>query len=242
MNSWGEAPVEVGDGVLDAFLGKAAELVRSPIAVTAPATVTPTPVTVASLDAGQSADVPLTLTYAGAPQPRAVALTSKLSWTSASGPATGEGTTSVRAGCAVTPTRPVAATADSEETEGENTPATNAIDGDPKTFWGTQWSAANPTPPHQITVDLGAVKDACAVTYLPRRDSANGRIGSYEVRTSTDGQTWSASLATGTLPNSAAEQWIPFPVTSARYVRLVATREVLNRAWTTTAEVSIDAR
>lgn len=278
QNSWGEAPVKVGDGVLDAFLGKAAELVRSPIAITAPATVllgdggsvtvpakvvnrlagpvtdlqitasaagatvTPTPVTIASLDSGESADVPITLTYAGAPQPRKVTLASKLAWTSASGPATGEGTTTVRASCALTPTRPVGATADSEETEGEDTPVTNAIDGDPKTFWGTQWYAASPTPPHQITLDLGAVKDTCAVTYLPRQDSANGRIGAYEVRTSTDGQTWSAPLATGTLPNSAAEQWIPFPVTSARYVRLVATREVQGRAWTTAAEVSIDAR
>lgn len=277
-NSWGEAPVKVGDGVLDTFLGKAAELVRSPIAVTAPqtvllgdgrsvtvpatvinrlagpvtnlrltataegATVTPTPATVPRLDSGQSAQVPLTLTYAGAPQPRTVSLTSKLSWTSAAGPATGESTTSVRASCAVTPTRPVGATADSQETEGEDTPVSKAIDGDRTTFWGTQWSATSPVPPHWITLDLGAVKDACAVNYLPRQDSANGRIGSYEVRTSTDGQTWTAPLATGTLPNSAAEQWIPFPVTSARYVRLVATREVQGRAWTTAAEVSVDAR
>ncbi len=38
---------------------------------------------------------------------------------------------------------------DSEETAGENGSGTNAVDGNPETFWHTEWQDANQEPPHR---------------------------------------------------------------------------------------------
>src|SRR4051794_16336076 len=43
---------------------------------------------------------------------------------------------------------------DSEETAGENGSGTNAVDGNPETFWHTEWQDANPEPPHEIIIKL----------------------------------------------------------------------------------------
>ena len=48
---------------------------------------------------------------------------------------------------------------DSQETAGANHAAVNAFDGDPNTFWASQWPAAQPPPPHEIQVDLGAPRE-----------------------------------------------------------------------------------
>ena len=277
-NSWGEAPVKVGDGVLDTFLTAAADAVAHPVAVSAPdrvvfgptgtvsvpltvtnrlagsitavsvaaaaagATADPATVEVGDLAPGASATKTTTLTYPGAASARLVDLTTTVRWTATGGPAQAEAKTPVQATCATTATRPVGATADSQETVGEDTPVDKAIDGDPATFWGTQWQAASPAPPHHIVLDLGSAKDVCAVRYLPRQDSTNGQIGSYEVYTSADGSTWGTAVASGTLPAGSSEKWIPFAQSTARYVKLVATREIQGRAWTTAAEVGVDAR
>ena len=44
--------------------------------------------------------------------------------------------------------------ADSEETSGEDGKAANAVDGDPNTFWHTQWQDASPPCPHEIIIEL----------------------------------------------------------------------------------------
>lgn len=152
----------------------------------------------------------------------------------------------VRLSCAAGPTRPTAvAHVDSEETAAENGRATNVIDGDPATFWTTEWSAKEPLPPHEIQLDLGRTASVCAVTYLPRQGtsggSANGRFADYEVYLSTDGTSWGSPVATGTFPNTTAAQWVPFPTTTARYVRLVQLSEVNGKPWGSAAEITVDA-
>src|SRR5690242_2335994 len=44
--------------------------------------------------------------------------------------------------------------ADSEETYGQNGRGTNAIDGDPNTYWHTQWQDKSPGLPHEIVLEL----------------------------------------------------------------------------------------
>ncbi|GAB3797507.1 family 20 glycosylhydrolase [Humibacter antri] len=81
---------------------------------------------------------------------------------------------------------------DSQEMDYEKTPGADAIDGNSNTFWGTQWYQADPTYPHEITVDLGAGASSCGFSYLPRQGgNMNGTIGKYEVYVSD-------SLTTGT--------------------------------------------
>jgi hypothetical protein len=68
--------------------------------------------------------------------------------------------------------------ADSEEQDREDGSAENAIDGNPATFWHTQWSMGAPNHPHHLILDLGK---SCTITgfrYLPRPGgpTSGGRI------------------------------------------------------------------
>jgi glucose/arabinose dehydrogenase/PKD repeat protein len=127
----------------------------------------------------------------------------------------------------------------SQETAGENAPATNAIDGNKATYWHTQWKDAAPAHPHQIELDLGARYWVTTLFYLPRQERDDGRIAAYEVYTSTDGVNWGTPVASGRFVNSAAEQAAAFAPKPARYVRLRALGEVNSRPWTTVAELTV---
>lgn len=59
---------------------------------------------------------------------------------------------------------------DSEELVVVFKPATAAFDGDPGTWWHTEWFLQNPPPPHEIQIDLGDVYEASGFQYLPRPD------------------------------------------------------------------------
>ncbi|GIG62496.1 hypothetical protein Lfu02_68680 [Longispora fulva] len=128
---------------------------------------------------------------------------------------------------------------DSQELSGENAPCTNVLDGNAGTFWHTQWSGANPTPPHEIQLDLGASYSVTNLYYLPRQSGTNGRIARYEVYVSTDGTTWGTAVATGTFPNVSTERTVTFTGKSGRYVRLRALSEVNGNPWTSVAELNV---
>lgn len=73
--------------------------------------------------------------------------------------------------------------ADSEEQERENGSAENAIDGDPFTYWHTQWSRASPHHPHHLVIDLGQSRSIAGFSYVPRPGggTVGGRIGDYRI-------------------------------------------------------------
>lgn len=79
---------------------------------------------------------------------------------------------------------------DSVESQGENGAAANAIDGDPGSYWHTQWSGANPVPPHTFVVNLGGVRTVTGFKYMPRAGGGNGTVASWRFSTSTDGVNW----------------------------------------------------
>ena len=97
------------------------------------------------------------------------------------------------------------ASADSQQTGGWE--ATKAIDGNGSTIWHTAWSPSSTVLPHAFTVDLGASRSIGGFKYLPRGDSANGRIANWRFYTSLDGITWT-QLATGTFANDATEKTV----------------------------------
>jgi hypothetical protein len=113
------------------------------------------------------------------------------------------------------------------------------LDGNPATMWHTQWQAADPPPPHEIRLRADGTHDISGVAYLPRQNSANGRIARYEVYVSTDGAAWGTPVATGTFANTTAEQTVTFAPKTGRYVRLRALSEVGGRAWTSVAELNV---
>jgi hypothetical protein len=126
--------------------------------------------------------------------------------------------------------------ADSEQTdEGE---AANAIDGKPDTYWHTRWQGQAPRPPHEIAIDLGVKAELAGITVLPRQDQENGRIGDYEVYTSTDGASWGEPAAKGRFGGGQGLEKVMFPkALAARYIKLIALTEINNQAWSAVAEV-----
>ncbi|MDR7276382.1 PQQ-dependent sugar dehydrogenase [Catenuloplanes atrovinosus] len=128
---------------------------------------------------------------------------------------------------------------DSQETVDENAPAVRVLDGNPATFWHTEWGTVTTPHPHEIVLDLGASRSVTDLYYLPRQNASNGRIAAYEVYVSTDGTTWGTAVATGTFPNTTAEQTVSFAAKTGRYVRLRALSEVQGRAWTSVAELNV---
>jgi signal transduction histidine kinase len=73
--------------------------------------------------------------------------------------------------------------ADSEEHELEDGSAENAIDGNPATYWHTQWNIAPPNHPHHLVLDLGKSETIAGFRYLPRPGDGmvGGRIKDYRV-------------------------------------------------------------
>jgi len=101
------------------------------------------------------------------------------------------------------------ATADSQETVGENGAVGNAIDGNSATIWHTQWQTANPPPPHWIVIDMKANVTVGGFKYLPRQDGVvNGRIGNYRFYISADGSNWGQPVAQGTFANDGTEKTV----------------------------------
>src|SRR5215471_8283699 len=129
---------------------------------------------------------------------------------------------------------------DSQELVGENGAATNAIDGNPATFWHTEWFQQTTPLPHTLVLDLGASYQVDGFRYLPRQDGGiNGTIAGYEFYVSPDGTTWGTAVATGTLAADTTEKTVRFPAKTGRYVRLVAWAEIHGSPWTSAAELNI---
>ncbi len=129
----------------------------------------------------------------------------------------------------------VKVTASSQETAGENAPATNAVDGNTGTFWHTLWSGA--TPPHQLTLELAKEEMVDGYYYLPRQDSAtNGNITKYKIEVSTDGTNY-ASVAEGTWSSNKDAKTAEFTPVQAKFVRLTVVEGV--GGFASAAEVKI---
>ncbi|MEO7100167.1 MAG: Ig-like domain-containing protein [Luteolibacter sp.] len=108
--------------------------------------------------------------------------------------------------------------------EAADYPATYAFDGNPNTFWHTQWRTSTmPLPPHDIQIDMGAAQNLRGFRYLPRQDGYFvGNIGQFEFYVSTDGIDWGNPVATGTFANTSAEKEILFTPKIGRFIRLRA--------------------
>ncbi|SDE02414.1 family 20 glycosylhydrolase [Streptomyces prasinopilosus] len=115
------------------------------------------------------------------------------------------------------------ATADSQETAGENGRAPHVVDDDPHTAWHTAYTPATTPLPHHLTLDLGGQRRLAGFRYLPRQDAAaNGRVGDWTFAVSSDGSSW-RTVARGAFADDQVEKEVVFPETAARHVRLTAT-------------------
>lgn len=130
--------------------------------------------------------------------------------------------------------------ADSEETSGEDGKAANAIDGDPATFWHTQWQDASPETPHEIIIELSPAASIKGFTYLPRQDeSENGTIKDYEFLVSNDGADFGQPVAKGTFQNTKDKKTVTFNPVACRFIKLKALSEANDGPWTSAAEIGV---
>ncbi len=125
------------------------------------------------------------------------------------------------------------------DSEASSEPALLALDGNPNTFWHTEYGSSNPSHPHELQLDLGAEYPLTGFLYTPRQSGTNGRIANYEFYVSTDGVNWGSVLASGTWANDADQKEIAIAKTAARYVRLRALSEVNANAWASVAEFNV---
>ena len=132
----------------------------------------------------------------------------------------------------------------SEELVGEgpdNGHAKHAIDGNPETFWHTQYRDANPAHPHYLVIDLGSTQAVHGLRIFGRSSWAPGRPLDVEVLISADGTTW-ASAGESALDGGVAENAISFidngqKTFEGRYVRIVVNRSFSGTNHTCIAEV-----
>ncbi len=131
----------------------------------------------------------------------------------------------------------VSVSADSEE---PNFEAFRAMDGDPQTLWHTQFSAALPKPPHELTADLKGEYPIEGFVYTPRRDNPNGIIAKYEVFLGNDSQDSGKPVAVGTFPPSSEPSTVLFdsPV-KGRYFKIRAISEINGNAWSSIGELKL---
>jgi len=140
----------------------------------------------------------------------------------------------------VTPVTLKVVKVDSEETAGEDGKGANAVDGNPETFWHTQWQDASPEPPHEIVIELSPASTIKGFTYLPRQDdSENGTIKDYEFHISNDGQDFGQPVCKGTFASTKEKKTVGFPPVTCRFIKLKALSEVNDQAWTSAAEIGV---
>ncbi len=116
-----------------------------------------------------------------------------------------------------------------------------ATDGDPATYWQTEFVGANPAYPHELTLDLGSSRRVDGLLYVPRQDSSKGRVKDFEIRVSEDGRTWSGPIARGNWPDDPADKFVALPGRVARFVQFRGLSEVNGLASMSAAELAVDS-
>ena len=120
-------------------------------------------------------------------------------------------------------------------------PPSLALDGDPSTFWQTEFTAETSGTPHELTLDLGSSRRLDGLIYIPRQDSSRGRVQAYEILLSVDGKGWSAPVARGDWPDEPTYQYVVLSGRPARFVKLRGLSEVNRLPLMSVAELAIDS-
>lgn len=180
---------------------------------------------VASIAAGESAEVAWSVTPAADAEPGGYPVTATASYTSPDGPVTVSRTqqANVLPEGIVPQSRITVESVSSTEPEGGEGHVSDALDGNPSSIWHTAWSRV-PTPdpyPHEVVLDLGADYAVDGFVHLPRQVGTNGRMKDYELYLSEDGRTWGEPVSTGSFLDGTAETRLEFTATEARYVKLI---------------------
>lgn len=99
---------------------------------------------------------------------------------------------------------------------------TRTIDGDPTSFWHTQWTGQKPGYPHELVIELERAAALKGFTLLPRQDgNPNGRIEQCALYVTDDPDRWGNAVFQGALSKDDSLKELRFNrVVKGRYVRL----------------------
>lgn len=131
------------------------------------------------------------------------------------------------------------ATADSfQPDEGE---ASHAVDGDPSTYWHTEYDPQTPKYPHELTVDTGSEASFIGFRYLPRQDGgSNGIVAKFKLEVSTDGVNWeSVGLDNATIKGTDEAVFAFKSPIKARWYRFTALSEQTKGPYASGAEIEL---
>jgi arylsulfatase A-like enzyme len=128
----------------------------------------------------------------------------------------------------------------SSESAGNQKRGANAIDGDPRTHWHTQFQPKADKHPHELVVDLGSERSVSGFRYLARQDGGwNGAIAKCEFFVSNSVDDIGQAVADTTFEKSRTSQEVLWSAVSGRYVRVRILSEVNDGPWASIAELGI---
>jgi len=130
--------------------------------------------------------------------------------------------------------------ADSEEGSAQYGYGENAVDGNPDTYWHTQWQGRSPGLPHEIVIELVPPSIIKGFTYLPRQDeSDHGIIRDYEFYVSDDGKEFGQPVKKGAFKSGREQKSETFKPIKCRFIKLRALSEINGLAWSSAAEIGV---
>jgi hypothetical protein len=128
----------------------------------------------------------------------------------------------------------------SENLNGADGRAQNAIDGNNTTIWQTESYSSSPKPPHEIVIWLGGNYTVDGFTYLPHQDgSLEDTVSKCSLYVSADSINWGNPVVSGSFAKNANKQQVLFAGRVGQYVRFVAKSEVNGNPSTSTAEIRV---
>jgi hypothetical protein len=100
-------------------------------------------------------------------------------------------------------------------------PVANAIDGDPFTWWHTEFQPQRIPPPHDLVIDLGQERTIRGFRYLARQDESwSGTAKEAEFSIAVTPEEFREPIAKATLKQVRTPQTVACPPTKGRYIRL----------------------
>ena len=117
--------------------------------------------------------------------------------------------------------------------------AEHLVDGDPTTYWHSQYGVTLTKYPHTVTIDLGRTVEGTAAAFRQRHYGTNGNIKDFRFEVSLDGKAWETQLESS-LKGGGSEQKFAFknPV-KFRYWRFTGLNEHGGNEFASLAEVAI---
>jgi hypothetical protein len=129
---------------------------------------------------------------------------------------------------------------DSEETSAQHGYGENAVDGNPDTYWHTEWQNHSPGPPHEIIIELVPPAIIRGFTYLPPQvESDHGIIRDYEFYVSNDGRNFGQPVKKGAFKQGKEIKTESFAPVKCRFIKLKAISEINGLPWTSAAEIGV---